>query len=83
MSWLQFATDVKHVCVLCCECVNESWQDFRSYSENKHLTLVMNNIHTSSLSHLSNMLSSLLVNSRLAERAKKRKPEWLGPAPTS
>lgn len=48
-----------------------------------HLTLVMNNIHTSSLSHLSNMLSSLLVNSRSAERAKKRKLEWPGPAPTS
>lgn len=48
-----------------------------------HLTLVMNNIHTSALSHLSNMLSSLLVNSRSAERAKKRKLEWPGPAPTS
>lgn len=48
-----------------------------------HLTLVMNNIHTSSLSHLSNMLSSLLVNSRSAEQAKKRKLEWPGPAPTS
>lgn len=33
-SWLQPSTDIKHGCVLCCECVNESWQDFRSYSEN-------------------------------------------------